>query len=122
MSNFDLTSLLGIKLPQSKSNIAKFNTEISSYILGDTSPYYKYFHAKEDEKKENLIILYESIYKKRIFITTFTFFLYNITKSILWRRGYFAYFFYHTRNMSLVFFMISLYLLKLNFNAYLINY
>ena len=121
MSNFDLASLLGIKLPQSQSNIAKLNSEISSYILGETSPYYKYFHSKEDEKKENLVLLYESIYKKRLFLTTFTFFVYNISKSLLWRRGYFAYFFYHTRNMSFVMFLISLYLLKLNFNAYLIN-
>jgi hypothetical protein len=111
----------GVDLPQLSSQPAQINTEISCFILGENSTYFKYFLAKEDEKKDNLILLYDGIHKRREVLATAALFSYNFAKSILWRRGYFAYFFYHTRLMSLIIYFLSLYLIKLNFNAHLLQ-
>ena len=102
-------------------NHIKNNTEASCYILDKGNPYYHYFLAKEDEKKENLVLIYKSLCSKRITIATCVFTLYNVAKSILWQRGYFAYFFYHTRNMSFIIYLMSLVLIKKNFDANLIR-
>ncbi len=102
-------------------NPVKINTEFSCYILDQGNPYYHYFLTKEDEKKENIVLIYQSILMKRIFSATGVFVTYNIVKSLLWRRGYFAYFFYHTRNMSFILYLLSLSLIKKNFEANLIR-
>ena len=64
------------------------------YLSGEKSPYFKYFYAKEDENKQNLVMMYESIYRRNVMIATLSLFSYNVIKSILWRKGYFAYFFF----------------------------
>lgn len=91
------------------------------YLSGENSPYFKYFYSKEDEKKQNLVMMYENIHRRNTMIATISFFSYNFIKSILWRRGYFAYFFYHTRMMSVIVYFMTLYLLRNNFLAHLKN-
>jgi len=91
------------------------------YLSGENSPYFKYFLAKEEENKENLVMMYQNIYKKNYFIASGIFLVYNFVKSILWKRGYFAYFFYHTRMMSVVIYFLTLHLLNQNFLAHLKN-
>jgi hypothetical protein len=91
------------------------------YLSGEKSPYFKYFYAKEDENKQNLLMMYESIYRRNVMIATLSLFSYNVIKSILWRKGYFAYFFYHTRMISVVVYFTTLYLLRNNFLAHLKN-
>ena len=83
--------------------------------------HYKYFLADEDERKENLLILYENIRMKRLSTAFGVFIIYNISKSILWRFGYFAYFFFHTRLMSPFILISSIYFINKNFVANLTN-
>ena len=66
-------------------------------------------------------MMYQNIYKKNYSIATGIFCTYNFVKSILWRRGYFAYFFYHTRMISVVIYFLTLHLLNQNFLAHLKN-
>lgn len=100
-----------------KTNPVKLTTEFSCYILGKENPYYKFFLAKEEEKKENLVMIYESIMQRRLIISTGVFLTYNLVKSLLWRRGYFAYFFFHTRNMSVILFLMTISLIHNRFEA-----
>lgn len=92
------------------------------FLIGqDKNPYYFYFFQPEIDSKENLLMMHQNIKNNRFQIATFLFFGYNVTKAILWRFGYFAYFFYHTRMMSLALYGISVYLINKNFNANLLN-
>lgn len=101
--------------------IQKNNLIEGIYLSGEDSPYFKYFFAKEDENKQNLVMMYENIYRRNIFLSSVVFMSYNIVKSILWKRGYFAYFFYHTRMISVIIYIMSLNLLNKNFLANLKN-
>ena len=101
----------------------KIEDNICRFLIftGNTNPYYKYFLSKSDDAKDNLIMLYEDIRTKRFKLATLIFFSYNIIKSILWRYGYFAYFFYNTRLMSLFFYIITLKLISNDFKVCLKN-
>jgi hypothetical protein len=97
--------------------IQKNNLIEGIYLSGEDSPYFKYFLAKEEENKQNLVMMYQLIYQRNIFIASVIFFSYNLVKSILWKRGYFAYFFYHTRMMSVLLYFMSMNLMNKNFLA-----
>jgi hypothetical protein len=100
-----------------KNNPVKLTTEFSCYILDEENPYYKYFLAKENEKKENLVLIYQSIMHRRLAVASGLFLTYNIAKSLLWRRGYFAYFFYHTRMVSVILYLMTISLINNRFEA-----
>jgi hypothetical protein len=78
------------------------------YITGPVNPYYKYFLAKDDDYKDNLIMLHQAIRDKRYLTASAVFVGYNIVKAVLWRYGYFAHFFFHTRMMSVVIYALSM--------------
>lgn len=103
------------------SNPIKSSFEASCFILDTQNPYYHYFLAKENEKKENFVMICKSLMSRKFYIATSIFATYNFIKSLLWRQGYFAYFFFHTRNISLIMYMLSIYLIKKNFETTLIN-
>lgn len=76
----------------------------------------KYFlmENRYDEKKENLIILIDSIAydQKKKLVSYFAY--YNVIKFILWKRGYFASFFYFTRMSSVILLGIGFHLIQYN--------
>lgn len=64
------------------------------------------------EKKENMIMLLEKEeYIKRVNVF-FGFMVYNIGKHFLWKKGYFASFFYITRMSSVALSLILVYLIR----------
>lgn len=90
-------------------------------MMGEKSNYYKYFFAVENPEKENLYILHKGIMNQRIIYIFSGFFTYELIKRILWNRGYFAYFFFHTRLMSLATLLIALNITNRNFESNLIT-
>ena len=62
-----------------------------------------HFYSDENEHKENLILVYNELAKKKFLTSTGIFLVYNLAKEVLWRKGYFAYFFFHTKYMSPIF-------------------
>jgi len=100
---------------------------LSLFVEGPKMLYFNHFLTLENEHKENLIITYNAILKSKIAFSTSIFILYNIIKSILWRRGYFATFFFHTRFFSFYTLMLSYYYFSKEFqinlkNSNLLNY
>ena len=89
-------------------------------MMGPNSNYYKYFFALENPEKENLYLLHKGILNKRIIYIFSGFVTYELIKRILWNRGYFAYFFFHTRFMSLITLFIFVQIANKNFETNLI--
>jgi hypothetical protein len=115
--------LAGTSFKPKSPTMKKLEQELEKtmFVIGPKYPYYKYFIEKENESKENLLLMHDSIRKKRTGIAIGAFIGYNIVKNILWRYGYFAYFFYHTRFMSFFFLVGTVYLINKNFEANLNN-
>jgi len=110
--------LIGYESSGNEKLMMKMEPEI--LMMGSKSNYYKYFFAEENPEKENLYLLHKGILNKRL-IYIFTGFLsYEIIKRILWNRGYFAYFFFHTRLMSFFTMLILMQMVNKNFEANLI--
>ena len=59
--------------------IQKNNLVEGIYVSGENSPYFKYFLAKEDETKQNLVMMYESIYRRNFMIASSVFLTFNGT-------------------------------------------
>lgn len=98
-----------------------FNETLRKYFNNDRHVYAKYFITKENESKSNLLILQNEITRRRYIIAFTTFLLYNGVKSVLWNRGYFANFFFHTRMMSVVILGMTLILIKRDSEVYQIK-
>jgi hypothetical protein len=107
--------------PKFKHDASAITLLYPMHFLKNSHPHYKYFLADENEKKENIVILLDSVKNKRIITATVIFFSYNIIKQILWSRGYFAYFFYHTRLYSFVLYYIAINLINKNNEAHLME-
>jgi hypothetical protein len=89
-------------------------------MMGPKSNYYKYFFAEENPEKENLYLLHKGILNKRLTYILSGFVTYEVIKRILWNRGYFAYFFFHTRLMSFFTMLILMHMSNKSFEANLI--
>lgn len=83
-------------LPMAEQNKAAKNYEV-----------FRQLFEEEDEIKENLLLLKESIYKKKLFNLSAGFICFVIARNVIWRKGYFAMFFYHTRFFTYVLFGLS---------------
>jgi hypothetical protein len=107
---------------KSKKFLKKENSIANTcYIHEDNYPYFHYFLAQEDEKKENLLLMFESIRVSRNKAIALGFTLFLFVRSIAWRKGYFAYFFYHTRFITFAFFYTAYYINNKNFEANLLQ-
>jgi hypothetical protein len=100
--------VLDIQIRSKQTNYIENSICRFFFVTGTANPYFKYFLAKENDFKDNLIMLHEAIRNRRIQIATTVFVGYNIAKAILWRYGYFAHFFFHTRFMSFALYLIAL--------------
>jgi hypothetical protein len=89
-------------------------------MMGQKSNYYKYFFSTENQEKENLYLFHKGVMEKYKKYLIFSFFSFEITKRILWNRGYFSHFFFHTRLMGVATFFIIWHLINKNFEANLI--
>lgn len=89
-------------------------------MMGPKSNYFKYFFALENPEKENLYLLHKGILNKRLIYIFSGFVTYELIKRILWNRGYFAYFFFHTRLMSFFTMVILMHMANKSFEANLI--
>jgi hypothetical protein len=103
------------------TELIRANVEISCYLSGEDSPYFKYFLEKENERKQNLMIIHQELFRRKLTYASMALISYNMVKSIMWRYGYFAHFFYHTRFMSLGIYLISVYLIKKHYDLQLMN-
>jgi len=89
-------------------------------MMGIKSNYYKYIFAIENPEKENLYLLHKGILNQRLIYIFSGFVTFEVIKRILWNRGYFAYFFFHTRLMSISTMFIFMYTTNKSFEANLI--
>lgn len=119
LNKFIIKTLLG---NESGSENDKLMMKIEPEILmmGPKSSYYKYFFTEENPEKENLYLLHRGILNKRYVYILSGFATYEIIKRILWNRGYFAYFFFHTRLMSFFTMVILMLMINRSFEANLI--
>ncbi len=112
-------NLIGNDYSGNEKLMMKIEPEI--LMMGAKSNYYKYFFCLEDPENENLYLLHKGILNKRLIYIFSVFISYELIKRILWNRGYFAYFFFHTRLMSFFTAGIMIYMVNRNFEVNLIN-
>ena len=60
------------------------------------------FYSSEDQEQENKLLAIKSKIGTRITTSLLIFGAYQIAKSVLWRRGHFATFFYRTRFINVI--------------------
>ena len=92
-----------------------------TYAKGKQDPSFSFFFSIPEENKENLLEIHNRNLTSRINVSLFVFFTYNGVKSLLWRRGYFAYFFFHTRFLSPVLLLMSLKAISNDYHYRLVN-
>jgi hypothetical protein len=91
------------------------------FITGPVHPYYKYFLAASNDYKDNTVMLCEAVRDKRYLMATSTFIVYNLAKTLLWKYGYFAHFFFNTRMLSVAIYLMSLKFIQQRFKNDLRN-
>ncbi len=112
------------KIPNTNNNsnqLTSHDIEEACYTLDTKHIFFNYLLAKEDEKKENLLLALTSVRNKNFINLTIGFGVFTLIKSYIWSRGYFAYFFYHTRFSMIGLYVMGLWFIQKNFYAKLLE-